>query len=1025
MRRSDLINIQSLLCLFPLLLAMNIVEYAAEAVQGCSVFFAPDFKWKKAICDSDSARLTNIPHDLPTNLIDLRVKQQLIPLISNKGLAQLTNLETLQIESSGVLRVTMDAFRSLTNLKYLNLQNNSLHLGINGLPKEALRSLPQLRTLNLAENPIDLVPDSFFVLSGGSQLQNLLLGPTKGVSMYIDPGAFMSLHKLRLLDLSFSKITSLPSNMQYTLDAMPELTELYLGGNPWHCDCKLRWLNRWFKKRAKSNIRFTKSVQNHHGQVLNIEPLCTTPDLLRDKPIFSPDLTDHSFQCTPKIITESQNVSVRAGETSTLSCEFYADPVSPVSWFKNGQQVQNGTRQTIIQRTTEETFVSDIQVTFDSSDDNTEWSCAIYSNDRPVGATFLLTVKPGVFTIQQSWIYAGIGSGILFVLLTAFGICIFYCCDPRNRPDQTINRWMGKNSKNDRLSSCYGCHKPGILFTNPKESPERGKMGDGNVVANSRSQPFYDPNDPPNSPLRQIYSSTTTATPNIALTTTSVVRINHNDPKLTPLGGSLIHETVATGENRFLVSCDGPEPTVLLATRISADNGMESPPSIYGLTGPLSYGFPSPLITTSQEQSTRNTQDRAFSGHVPHSAIQSSHIYARVNHSSDVRDNCTVTHPGLQYTSPCPVHGSMSFDRTTLHTKATSEERSSNPREDGEKIAKAPTSAVGTAAYKFDNIYSSPIKLPLGNHQHSGTTQLFAYTERCISPYSKITFNPASFDHSNPNNFKFSRSPSSLTEHEPKVNNGDRATDTVKASQLSRCERISFSTKYPPTAEVSDRLEQGKVGNCPVTLFQPSCPGQQQKTGIYAGPHSLVKGVLHTSLHVNPDLHSEPNKQFVNHPCRSRVRHSTHDSSHSSSKEPSEESWNSHHSSASSENGSLRTAPKQDWWAKSIRLSMNRPSPFSQSVKPKSSCAVHYPSWKGYSGELTSPDSGSTRSAYCISTLPSRFRRPVDVSSLMLKSTTSNRDVRRGNSFSTRSRPLIRPGSKHKLDTDSGTDYNE
>ncbi|OON19768.1 leucine Rich repeat-containing domain protein, partial [Opisthorchis viverrini] len=341
-----------------------------------------------------SARLTNIPHDLPTNLIDLRVKQQLIPLISNKGLAQLTNLETLQIESSGVLRVTMDAFRSLTNLKYLNLQNNSLHLGINGLPKEALRSLPQLRTLNLAENPIDLVPDSFFVLSGGSQLQNLLLGPTKGVSMYIDPGAFMSLRKLRLLDLSFSKITSLPSNMQYTLDAMSELNELYLGGNPWHCDCKLRWLNRWFKKRAKSNIRLTKSVQNHHGQVLNFEPLCTTPDVLRDKPIFSPDLTDHSFQCTPKIITESQNVSVRAGETSTLSCEFYADPVSPVSWFKNGQQVQNGTRHSIIQRTTEETFVSDIQVTFDPSDDNAEWSCAIYSNDRPVGATFLLTVKP-------------------------------------------------------------------------------------------------------------------------------------------------------------------------------------------------------------------------------------------------------------------------------------------------------------------------------------------------------------------------------------------------------------------------------------------------------------------------------------------------------------------------------------------------------------------------------------------------------------------------------------------------------
>ncbi|KAA0192963.1 hypothetical protein FBUS_01948 [Fasciolopsis buskii] len=710
----------SLVCTILIIFVFVWKENHVDAVQGCSVFFQPDFKWKKAICDSETSRLDRIPPDLPNNLVELHVTHQFITVLSAENLRGLVHLQTLAVESSGLRRVMLDAFHSLTNLTQLNLRNNSLQLGYNGLPAEVVRGLPRLKMLNLAENPVEIVPDFFFTTPGSgvpSPLHRLWLSSTKSATMHVGRQAFVGLRYLRLLDLSDSKLTTLPVSFAGQLDLMLELNELYLGGNPWHCDCQLRWLRTWFVNRqARNKLTYLQQRTNRYGRQVISEPICFSPESLRDRKLFGSDpvgtIDFSETNCAPKLLTVHQNVTLMANKINKLICEFYSDPKATVSWFRDGVLIKNDSRFNVINQFVEETLISVLYAKFTRVGDTTMISCSLDGYHGDIAATYYVTIVPYDPTLdtdhnglsgalesvsfsvtQQSWIYAGVGAGTLFILLTAIGVGIFYCCDPRSHADQTFHRIVSKDQVS-RLQSCYGCPKI--------TKPERAQNGDDSHekstdVSGTKSNDTRSQNGDEIDGIEmrtRVTSQNNISTDHVANKTTIISSGNSttvtstispmpvtSPSGLTALGGSLIRETVSTGENRLLVSCDGPEPTVLLATRFSAYNDLSSPSSVYGMfdTNKLS-----PSIKVSLPGSVGSyICSPSFSGQ--NSTVELSdktHIYASLSpvtnlHGMHAKTPQLISIPKTRYTTPCPVHGSIQLNRVDFspmqNTVATSE----------------------------------------------------------------------------------------------------------------------------------------------------------------------------------------------------------------------------------------------------------------------------------------------------------------------------------------------------------------
>ena len=56
---------------------------------------------------------------------------------------------------------------------------------------------------------------------------------------------------MQVLDLSHNLLTSLP---EPTTRTWPHLKELYLHGNKWHCNCKIKWMKSWIFKYTNDTI---------------------------------------------------------------------------------------------------------------------------------------------------------------------------------------------------------------------------------------------------------------------------------------------------------------------------------------------------------------------------------------------------------------------------------------------------------------------------------------------------------------------------------------------------------------------------------------------------------------------------------------------------------------------------------------------------------------------------------------------------------------------------------------------------
>jgi hypothetical protein len=167
----------------------------------------------------------------------------------------MNSLEILSLINNRLEHLDRDVFSGLVNLQRLIVDDNNLHY----VHPDTFLSIPNPQRLHLsADGALQIPTDRHFINS--HSLSSLGLSYCNISSLSVE--AFANFSALVELDLGGNNLKTVDINI---LRAMPELSALYLYGNPLQCDCKLQEVWRWCEDRHIRTV--------YWGEV----PVCDTP----------------------------------------------------------------------------------------------------------------------------------------------------------------------------------------------------------------------------------------------------------------------------------------------------------------------------------------------------------------------------------------------------------------------------------------------------------------------------------------------------------------------------------------------------------------------------------------------------------------------------------------------------------------------------------------------------------------------------------------------------------------------------
>ncbi|KAG8511466.1 Immunoglobulin superfamily member 10, partial [Galemys pyrenaicus] len=241
------------------------------------------------------------------------------------------DVERINLGYNNLVRLTEADFSGLNKLELLLLHSNGIHTipaktfsDLQALQKDTFYGLRNLTRLYMDHNNIEFInPETFYGLIflrlvhlEGNQLTKL------------HPDTFVSLRYLQIFKTSFIKYLFLSDNFlsslpQEMVSYMPHLESLYLHGNPWTCDCHLRWLSGWIQEKPD----IVKCKRDRSPSTSQQCPLCMNPRTSKDK-LFAM-VPAEAFLCTKPTIDSSLklknlNILEENGSVSFFSQDFRA-----------------------------------------------------------------------------------------------------------------------------------------------------------------------------------------------------------------------------------------------------------------------------------------------------------------------------------------------------------------------------------------------------------------------------------------------------------------------------------------------------------------------------------------------------------------------------------------------------------------------------------------------------------------------------------------------------------------------------
>ncbi|XP_032201171.1 immunoglobulin superfamily member 10 [Mustela erminea] len=222
--------------------------------------------------------LTSIPDSISPNVERINLGYNSLVRLTDTDFSGLNKLELLMLHSNGIHTIPAKTFSDLQALQVLKMSYNK----IRKLQKDTFYGLRSLTRLHMDHNNIEFInPEVFYGLTflrlvhlEGNQLTKL------------HPDTFVSLKYLQIFKTSFIKYLYLSDNFlsslpQEMISNMPDLESLYLHGNPWTCDCHLKWLSDWIQEKPDI-IKCKKERSPSSPQQC---PLCVNPRISKGTPL--------------------------------------------------------------------------------------------------------------------------------------------------------------------------------------------------------------------------------------------------------------------------------------------------------------------------------------------------------------------------------------------------------------------------------------------------------------------------------------------------------------------------------------------------------------------------------------------------------------------------------------------------------------------------------------------------------------------------------------------------------------------
>ncbi|XP_034505034.1 matrix-remodeling-associated protein 5 [Ailuropoda melanoleuca] len=222
--------------------------------------------------------LASVPAGISKHVERINLGFNSIQALSETSFAGLTKLELLMIHGNDIPSIPDGALRDLGSLQVFKFSYNKLRV----ITGQTLQGLWSLMRLHIDHNKIEFIHPQAF-----SGLTSLRLLHLEGNLLHqLHPGTFSTLtfldyfrlSTIRHLYLADNRIRTLPVGM---LPNMPLLENLYLHGNPWSCDCEMRWLLEWDAK-SKGTLKCKKDKAYEGGQLC---AMCSSPPKLHQQEI--------------------------------------------------------------------------------------------------------------------------------------------------------------------------------------------------------------------------------------------------------------------------------------------------------------------------------------------------------------------------------------------------------------------------------------------------------------------------------------------------------------------------------------------------------------------------------------------------------------------------------------------------------------------------------------------------------------------------------------------------------------------